>query len=109
MATTPLRWHSVAVRARARAPDAIAASPETRRCAAMARSAVIMRPGYRAQRGAISPRCAKCRKRRPKCRQGGAANAYRMRVVIRTPVLAPQFAALAAQHGIASVAVDDAE
>jgi phosphoglycerate dehydrogenase-like enzyme len=32
-----------------------------------------------------------------------------MRVVIRTPVLAPQFAALAAQYGIASVAVEDAE
>jgi phosphoglycerate dehydrogenase-like enzyme len=32
-----------------------------------------------------------------------------MRVVIRTHVLAPQFEALAAKHGVASIAVEDAE
>jgi phosphoglycerate dehydrogenase-like enzyme len=44
-----------------------------------------------------------------KCTGRRAANAPPMRVVIRTPVLAPQFAALAERLGADAAAVDDAE
>ena len=57
----------------------------------------------------VSPPSANGAKSCAKCSRRCAANGRRMRVVIRTHVLAPQFEALAARHGVDAVAVADGD